>query len=93
MALDQVGVLVPLYGFYPSIESFLDTAVKRTIDQAGTNTSLEPFDIHLLQVLFLIRYVEEIKGNVDNLVTLCIDRIDCRPSGVAAADRGQPPAA
>src|SRR5208283_4451293 len=40
-------------------------------------SSLEPFDIHLLQVLFLIRYVEEIKGNVDNLVTLCINRIDC----------------
>ena len=66
-----------MYEFYPSIESFLDTAVKKTIDQAGTNTSLEPFDIHMLQVLFLIRYVEEIKGNVDNLVTLCIDRIDC----------------
>lgn len=77
VAIDEVGVLVPLYEFYPSIESFLDTAVKRTIDQAGDNTSLEPFDIQLLQVLFLIRYVEEIKGNVDNLVTLCIDRIDC----------------
>jgi hypothetical protein len=77
VALAQVGVLVPLYEFYPSIESFLDTAVKRTIDQAGTNTSLEPFDIELLQALFLIRYVEEVKGNVDNLVTLCIDRIDC----------------
>ena len=62
--------------FYPSIESFLDTAVKRTIDQAKDNASLEPFDIQLLQVLFLIRYVEEIKGNVDNLVTLCIDQID-----------------
>jgi hypothetical protein len=77
VALDRVGVLVPLYEFYPSIESFLDTAVKRTINQAGTNTSLEEFDIHLLQVLFLIRYVEEVKGNVDNLITLCIDRIDC----------------
>ena len=62
--------------FYPSIESFLDTAVKKTIDQAEDNPSLEPFDIQLLQVLFLIRYVEEIKGNVDNLVTLCIDQID-----------------
>ncbi|MDA1277766.1 MAG: BREX system P-loop protein BrxC [Verrucomicrobia bacterium] len=71
-----VGVLVPFWRFYPSIESFLDTSVKRTIDQAETNPSLEPFDIRLLQVLFLIRYVEEIKGNVNNLVTLCIDEID-----------------
>lgn len=72
----EVGVLVPLYHFYPSIESFLDTAVKRTIDQAADNGSLQPFDINLLQVLFLIRYVDEIKGNVDNLVTLCLNEID-----------------
>jgi hypothetical protein len=72
----EVGVLVPLYDFYPAIESFLDTSVKKTIDQAETNPSLEPFDIQLLQVLFLIRYVDEMKGNVDNLVTLCLDQID-----------------
>ncbi len=72
----EVGVLVPLYRFYPSIESFLDSTVKRTIDHAKQNTSLEPYDIHVLQVLFLIRYVDEMKGNVDNLVTLCLDEID-----------------
>ncbi len=33
-------------------------------------------DIKLLQVLFLIRYVDEVKGNVDNLVTLFLDEID-----------------
>jgi hypothetical protein len=76
IAGEAVGVLVPFWRFYPSIESFLDTSVKRTIDQAETNASLEPFDIKLLQVLFLIRYVEEIKGNVNNLVTLCIEEID-----------------
>ena len=77
VALEEVGILVPLYRFYPSIESFLDTVVKKTIDQAKDNPSLEhPFDINLLQVLFLIRYVEEIKGNVDNLVTLCVTEID-----------------
>jgi hypothetical protein len=75
-ALKDVGVLAPLYDFYPSIESFLDTVVKKTIDQASDNPSLQPFDIKLLQVLFLIRYVDEMKGNVDNLVTLCLDRID-----------------
>lgn len=71
-----VGVLIPLYRFYPSIESFLDTAIKRTIDQAATNTSLDAFDVEILRTLFLIRYVDEMKGNVDNLVTLCIDEVD-----------------
>ena len=76
----EAGVLVPLYRFYPAIESFLEGTVKRTFDHAGENSSLEAFDCDLLRVLFLIRYVEEMKGNVENLVTLCIDRIDAAVS-------------
>ena len=76
VANQEVNVLVPLYRFYPAIESFLDTAVKKTIDQAADNESLKPFDITLLKVLFLIRYVEDMKGNIDNLVTLCLDKIN-----------------
>ncbi len=75
-ASKDMGILVPLYWFYPSIESFLDTAVKCTIDQAEENQSLHEFDIQILRTLFMIRYIEEVKGSVDNLVTLCIDRID-----------------
>ena len=72
----KINTLVPLHEFYPCIESFLDTAVKRSISQAKDNSSLEPFDISLLQTLFLIRYVDIIKPNVDNLVTLCIAEVD-----------------
>ena len=75
-ASKEIGILVPLYWFYPSIESFLDTAVKRTIDQAKENPSLHECDISILQTLFMIRYIDEIKGNIDNLVTLCIESID-----------------
>jgi len=72
----DLGALVALYCFYPSIESFLDTAVKRTILQAKENPSLHEFDEFMLQTLFMIRYIDEIKGSIDNLVTLCIDSID-----------------
>ncbi|MCY4673137.1 MAG: BREX system P-loop protein BrxC [Bacteroidetes bacterium] len=72
----EVGILIPLYNFYPAIENFLDTAVKRTIEHAGEDDALEPLDADLLKVLFLIRYVAEVNGNVDNLVTLCLDHID-----------------
>lgn len=77
VASKEIGVLVPLYEFFHCIESFLDTAVKLSIDQAKDNTGLQhPFDIQLLQALFLIRYVDSIKPNVENLVTLCIDQVD-----------------
>lgn len=72
----ELGVLVPLYYFYSSIESFLDTSVKRSIQQAKDNPSLKDFDIFILQTLFMIRYIDEIKGTIDNLVTLCIDHIN-----------------
>jgi len=75
-ASKDMGILVPLYWFYPSIESFLDTSVKRTIDQASQNRALHEFDVFILQALFMIRYIEEMKGNLDNLVTLCIENID-----------------
>lgn len=73
-----IDALVPLYDFYPSIESFLDTSVKRAIDQAADNSVLElPGDLQLLKALFLIRYVAEVvKPTVDNLATLCLDQID-----------------
>ncbi|SLM30311.1 conserved hypothetical protein [Desulfamplus magnetovallimortis] len=74
---NETTTLVPLHAFFPCIESFLDTSVKRSIEQAKENKGLKPpFDIQILQTLFLIRYVDIIKPNVDNLVTLSIDQVD-----------------
>lgn len=71
-----IDAFVPLYDFYPSIESFLDSSVKRAIDQASENPALEDCDIKLLRALFLIRYADAVKATVDNLATLCLDRVD-----------------
>jgi hypothetical protein len=69
--------LVPIYDFYQSIESFIDTNAKLSIDQAPSNPALEPYDVNLLKAMFLIRYIGDIlKPNVDNLATLCVGQID-----------------
>ncbi|AEA60097.1 BREX system P-loop protein BrxC [Burkholderia gladioli] len=73
---EDVNALVPLYDFYPAIESFLDSSVKRAIDQAATNPALEEWDLQLLRALFLIRYADAVKGTIDNLATLCLDQVD-----------------
>lgn len=72
----DAGVLIPLYYFYPAIESFLDSAVKKDIDQAGEKSSISDFSVNILKTLFLIRYVDVIKSTLDNLVTLCICEVD-----------------
>ena len=76
VASKDIGALVPMHAFYRSVEGFLDTAVKRTIDQASENASLDAFDVQILRTLFMIRYVDLIKGTQDNLVTLSIEKID-----------------
>ena len=76
IAEEEVGALVPMHRFYTAVEGFLDTAVKRTIDQAGENATLDSFDVQMLRTLFMIRYVDLIKGTLDNLVTLSIEKID-----------------
>ena len=76
IAENEIGKLVPFYAFYPSVESFLDTSVAKTINQAAENEDLEPFDNQILRLLFLIRYVDIIKPKVENLVSLCITEVD-----------------
>jgi hypothetical protein len=72
-----IDVLIPLYDFYPAIESFIDGVAKRSIDQAPDNPGLQPYDSLLLKAMFLIRYIPDIvKPTIDNLATLCIDQID-----------------
>ncbi|MFK7776627.1 MAG: BREX system P-loop protein BrxC [Gimesia sp.] len=70
------GVLIPFYCFYAPIDSFLEPAVKRTIDQAEEKATLSEFDNNILKTLFLIRYVDIVKSTIDNLVTLSINHID-----------------
>ncbi len=72
-----INTLIPLYDFYPSIDSFIDSIAKKSIDQAPYNPALEPYDTQLLKALFLIRYISEtIKPTIDNLATLCVDEVD-----------------
>lgn len=74
---DDVDRCIPIYDFYPSIESFIDTVAKRSIDDAPSNPSLNEYEVKLLKALFLIRYIGDVMPpNIDNLATLCVTHID-----------------
>lgn len=79
----EEGVLVPFSFFYDPLHKFIDHQHSTVITQAADNSQLEEFDVELLKVLFMIKYVKEVKSNVDNLTTLMIsnvndDRIEVR---------------
>ncbi|MPQ42518.1 BREX system P-loop protein BrxC [Clostridium tarantellae] len=72
----ESGILVPFSAFYDTIETFLDSSINSVIIHAKKNTRLNDFDVDVLKLLFLIKYVKEIKGNLENLSTLLISNID-----------------
>jgi hypothetical protein len=72
----EIGTLVPFHTFYLSIEGFLDSSISQAINQAQQNSQLQEFDVDLLKILFMVKYVKEIRPNPDNLTTLCLSHID-----------------
>lgn len=70
------GAFVPFSYFYDPLHKFIDHQHSQVISDAENNSKLNNFDVELLKVLFMIKYVKEIKANVDNLTTLMISNID-----------------
>ena len=71
----EEGVLVPFSYFYDTLHKFIDHQHSQVISDAEDNSRLETFDVELLKVLFMIKYVKEIRANADNLTTLMISNI------------------
>lgn len=68
------------------MHSFLNSSIKRVIDRcedaANKNNGIEPYDVNILKLLYLIRYVEDVKANVENICVLMAD--DIRTDKVSA---------
>ena len=75
---DSEGTLVPLWAFFPTLLSFLDTSVSKSIYNAQEIPGLTDEDLRLLETLFLIRYLRlrRIRGNIQNLAVLTLCQVD-----------------
>lgn len=74
----ELGTLIPLYSFYDALENFLDHSHRSVISKAYENSRINPthakqaFAVDVLKTLFLIKYVQTVAANVDNITTLMI---------------------
>lgn len=73
------NALVPFCLFYNTVHTFLESTIRRVIDRcqsaADSNDGIAQYDVSVLKLLYLIRYVDDIKANVDNITTLMVDDI------------------
>ena len=90
--------LVPMYAFYDTLHSFLDTSVRSVMERAekaakeGNGLTVE--DVDLLKLLYLVRYIDDIKSNIENLTILMadsinVDMIELRQQVIESLDRLQ----
>lgn len=72
----EIGTLVPFNTFYDTIETFLDGTIKSVVNKAKDNDRLKEFDVEVLKLLFLLKYVKEVRPNLENIATLMVKNID-----------------
>ena len=79
---EEPGAVVPFNMFYDALEQFLDHSHKGVISRALDNDYLNPshdkecFDVNVLKTLFMIKYVKEIKANVENITSLMVCNVN-----------------
>ncbi len=71
-----------LSGFQEAAQKVQDkdeSAIRRVIDRCQTaadnHNGLEQQDVSVLKLLYLVRYIEDIKANIDNIAILMIEDI------------------
>ncbi len=93
------NALVPFHLFYNTVHTFLESPIRRVIDRCQTaadnHDGLEQQDVSVLKLLYLVRYIEDIKANIDNISILMIDdirtdKIALRASVSASLERLSP---
>ena len=71
--------LVPFFRFYDTVHTFLDGSIRRVIERcqkaADNGDGIEQQDVDVLKLLYLIRYIDDIPSNLDNIVILMADDI------------------
>lgn len=71
--------LAPFYLFYDTVHTFLDSTIRQVIERcqraADDGNGIEPQDVDVLKLLYLVRYVDDVQANLDNLVILMADEI------------------
>ncbi len=84
--------LVPFFRFYDTVHSFLDGSIRRVIERcqkaADSGAGIQQVDVDVLKLLYLIRYIDDIPANLDNIVILMADDIRIDKITMREAVRG-----
>lgn len=72
--------ITPFWMFYDTVHTFLDSSIRRVVERAERAASdgkgLELYDVDVLKLLYMVRYVnDEIPASIDNIVIMMAEDI------------------
>lgn len=77
---EQTGALVPFWRFFDTISKDLEHGINQVVDRAERAAEnaegLESYDVRVLKLLYLIRYIGYVKASVENISIFMIDSLD-----------------
>ena len=78
MRNEENGYLIPFYMFFDSIEKFIDPLDLKNINNAKDNKKLDDYDLKVLKVLFLIKFLDDdyLNPTLNNISTLMISNVN-----------------
>ena len=82
LMVKEHGSIVPFNLFYDALHQFLDHSHRGVILRAEDSDEINPdreedcFNVNVLKALFMIKYVDKIVANVDNITSLMVSDID-----------------
>jgi hypothetical protein len=71
----DLNALVPFDNFYSTVENFIDYNIKTVFAHAEERGILKPFDLRVLRLLFMIKYVKDMPGTLDRLTTMMVESV------------------
>ncbi|MFF5995208.1 BREX system P-loop protein BrxC [Lysinibacillus sp. KU-BSD001] len=84
---DELGTLVTMAEFYPTIRQHLESTIVQTIskaeNRAANNEGLLEADVDILKVLYLIKGIDHIQAIPSNIAALLLTKIDAEQNEIA----------
>ena len=80
----EAGELIPFSIFYDTLERYLDDSHARVIMRALDNEIINPeksqncFVVDVLKTLFLLKYVDDVETNSDNITSLLVSNLETK---------------
>ncbi|MDN5081974.1 BREX system P-loop protein BrxC [Aliarcobacter butzleri] len=74
---ESIGTIATFDKFFDGLSSTIRGELQSQINQAINSLGENSLEVKILKILFMVKYVKEFNANIDNIITLLVNSVDC----------------